>query len=91
MKKFIAIIIVLVYLIIFACVFSTTGQEIKLTSGKPFTYASVEAAKKGAVLTTEWVMVKGVKAPIYKGARGGKFYITSNKKGETVRKYLPKN
>ena len=65
------------------------AQEVRIDP-KPFVFASAERAVGHAVKGTTWVVVKDVKYPLYQGSKGGLFYVAQNKKGEYVKRYLPK-
>ena len=72
---------------VFAFVILAHAQEVKIAT-KPYTYTTqVEAIGKGEK-TTKWVTIKSVQYPLYQTERGSHFYITTNKAGEYVRRYV---
>lgn len=64
-----------------------TAQEVQVAT-KAFTYTTEIAAIGKGAKTTNWVTIKGVKCDLYQGAKGGHYYITKDKDGNFVRKYV---
>lgn len=65
-----------------------SAQEVKLQGNNIIIESSAKGEKKakGETKTPYTITVKGVKYPVYQGARGGLYYY--NKEGKKV--YLPK-
>lgn len=76
--------LVLILISCFALSLSCNAQEVRQT-GKTFEVQKKKKEKSEPILTGYTIKVDGISYPIYKGERGGYFYLKEGK-----RKYVPK-
>lgn len=69
---------------------SASAQKVTKDSKGNFIQVSTAARVKAEPVATgqTFTDTKGKSYPVYKGSRGGLFYMTVNKNGEQVKKYI---
>lgn len=79
-------IIIFVAALLVAAVILAHGQEVK--ASKPFEFTTEAQAIGKGTITSNYVIVKGVKLFVYVTGKNAHYYVTKAKDGEYTRRYI---